>query len=51
MATVEHPQGPRRIGNVEMPPIDQVGYVVASLDETPSVMPSCSAHSHSWNRR
>ncbi len=34
MATVEHPQGPRRIGNVEMPPIDQVGYVVANLDET-----------------
>ena len=34
MATVEHPQGPRRVGNVELPPIDQVGYVVASLDET-----------------
>lgn len=25
---------PRRIGNVELPPIDQVGYVVKSLDET-----------------
>ena len=34
MATVEHPAGPRRIGNVELPPIDQVGYVVRSLDET-----------------
>ena len=34
MATVEHPQGPRRIGNVELPPIDQVGYVVKNLDET-----------------
>jgi catechol 2,3-dioxygenase-like lactoylglutathione lyase family enzyme len=26
--------GSRRIGNVELPPIDQVGYVVKSLDET-----------------
>jgi catechol 2,3-dioxygenase-like lactoylglutathione lyase family enzyme len=34
MATVEHAQGPRRIGSVELPPIDQVGYVVRSLDET-----------------
>ncbi len=34
MATVEHPPGPRRIGNVELPPIDQVGYVVKNLDET-----------------
>ena len=34
MATVDHPQGPRRIGDVELPPIDQVGYVVKSLDET-----------------
>jgi hypothetical protein len=34
MATVEHPQGSRRIGGVELPPIDQVGYVVRSLDET-----------------
>ncbi len=34
MATVDHPQGPRRIGGVELPPIDQVGYVVKSLDET-----------------
>lgn len=34
MATVDHPQGPRRIGGIELPPIDQVGYVVRSLDET-----------------
>lgn len=34
MATVEHARGPRRIGGVEMPPIDQVGYVVKDLDET-----------------
>jgi methylmalonyl-CoA/ethylmalonyl-CoA epimerase len=34
MATVEHSQGPRRIGNVELPAIDQVGYVVRDLDET-----------------
>jgi catechol 2,3-dioxygenase-like lactoylglutathione lyase family enzyme len=34
MATVEHSQGPRRIGNVELPPIDQVGYVVKNLDDT-----------------
>lgn len=34
MATVAHPQGPRRIGAVELPPIDQVGYVVRSLDDT-----------------
>jgi catechol 2,3-dioxygenase-like lactoylglutathione lyase family enzyme len=34
MATVEHSRGPRRIGDVELPPIDQVGYVVKSLDET-----------------
>jgi catechol 2,3-dioxygenase-like lactoylglutathione lyase family enzyme len=27
---------PRRIGAVELPPIDQVGYVVKSLDETVS---------------
>jgi catechol 2,3-dioxygenase-like lactoylglutathione lyase family enzyme len=27
-------QGPRRIGSVELPPIDQVGYVVRDLDET-----------------
>ena len=25
---------PRRIGNVELPPIDQVGYVVRDLDAT-----------------
>ena len=25
---------PRRVGNVELPPIDQVGYVVKSLDVT-----------------
>lgn len=34
MATVEQTRGPRCIGNVELPPIDQVGYVVRSLDET-----------------
>jgi hypothetical protein len=34
MATVEIPGGPRRIGSVELPPIDQVGYVVRDLDET-----------------
>jgi methylmalonyl-CoA/ethylmalonyl-CoA epimerase len=34
MATVEHPRGPRRVGSVELPPIDQVGYVVKSLDAT-----------------
>ena len=34
MATVEHARGPRRIGDVELPPIDQVGYVVRNLDET-----------------
>jgi catechol 2,3-dioxygenase-like lactoylglutathione lyase family enzyme len=34
MGTVEHPQGPRRIGGVELPPIDQVGFVVRSLAET-----------------
>ncbi len=34
MATVEHPPGPKRIGDVELPPIDQVGFVVKSLDET-----------------
>ena len=34
MATVEHAMGPRRIGGVELPPIDQVGYVVRNLDET-----------------
>jgi len=27
-------QGPRRIGNVSLPPIDQVGYVVRDLDAT-----------------
>jgi len=34
MATVDHLRGPRRIGGVELPPIDQVGFVVRSLDET-----------------
>ena len=34
MPTVEHARGPRRIGGVEMPPIDQVGYVVRDLAET-----------------
>jgi methylmalonyl-CoA/ethylmalonyl-CoA epimerase len=34
MATVEHAPGPRRIGGVELPPIDQVGYVVRDLGET-----------------
>ena len=34
MATALHAHGPRRIGNVELPPIDQVGYVVRDLDET-----------------
>ena len=34
MPTVDHPGGPRRIGSVELPPIDQVGYVVRDLDAT-----------------
>jgi catechol 2,3-dioxygenase-like lactoylglutathione lyase family enzyme len=34
MATVENPNLPRRIGGVELPPIDQVGFVVRDLDET-----------------
>ncbi len=34
MATVELERGPRRIGSVELPPIDQVGYVVRNLDQT-----------------
>jgi hypothetical protein len=34
MATVDHAKGPRRIGSVELPPIDQVGYVVRDLDAT-----------------
>jgi catechol 2,3-dioxygenase-like lactoylglutathione lyase family enzyme len=34
MATVELAKGPRRVGNVELPPIDQVGFVVRDLDAT-----------------
>jgi hypothetical protein len=34
MATVDLSRGPRRIGSVELPPIDQVGYVVKNLEET-----------------
>jgi catechol 2,3-dioxygenase-like lactoylglutathione lyase family enzyme len=34
MPTVDHPRGARRIGAVELPPIDQVGYVVRDLDAT-----------------
>jgi len=29
-----HAHAPRRVGNIELPPIDQVGYVVRDLDET-----------------
>ncbi len=34
MTTATTALAPRRIGSVELPPIDQVGYVVRSLDET-----------------
>ena len=43
---------PRRIGNVELPPIDQVGYVVRDLDATVARYEHALRPLHaSWSRR